>query len=52
MNIYEYAKRNGLTMSECGRRGGKKAGHRRRIKAKQIRALESLQRTGGDWWNR
>jgi len=52
MNIYEYAKYNGLSMSDLGKRGGNKSGRSRKLKRKHKRAFDALQQSGGDWWNK
>ena len=52
MNIYEKANYEGVTMAELGRRGGKKAGKKRRRKTQLEREYEAVKERGGDYWNR
>ena len=52
MNIFDKARYEGVSMSELGRRGGKKAGRRRQKKTRLEKEYEAIKERGDDWWNR
>jgi hypothetical protein len=50
--LREMANELGISMSQLGKRGGKKSQMRRRQKQRGDERLQSIIDRGDDWWNR